>query len=64
MNAVIALLSPMSSVPVKVPGGNPVMDTPVVPRSPEMLVAPVLVIPAVPERAPKVENVPRSIWQY
>ena len=55
--------SPIWVVPVKVPGGKPVMDTPVVPRFPAMEVAPALVTPALPERTPKVEASPREIFK-
>lgn len=57
----MAALSPTCSVPVRVPGGKPVIDTPVVPRSPVIDVAPAFVIPALPERAPKVLAVFMSI---
>ena len=64
LNAVSALLSPMFSLPVMVPGGKPVMETPEVPRSPEIAVGPALVTPALPLRTPKVPSEPRStLWR-
>jgi len=58
--AAIATLSSIWMVPVRVPGGKPITETPIVPRLPPMLVGPVLVIPALPERTPKVAAVPRD----
>lgn len=48
------------SVPLKIPGGNPVIDVPVVPRSPLMLVGPVFVTVAA-LRTPKIAADPRVI---
>ena len=50
----------INSVPVKVPGGNPVIDVPVVPRSPLITVGPVFVTLAW-LRTPKVAAEPRFI---
>ena len=60
----MAVLSPTCSVPVRVPGGKPVMETPVVPRSPLMEVKPALVIPALPLRAPNGRAKERfTVWE-
>jgi len=56
---VVALVE-KNSVPLKVPGGNPVIDVPVVPRSPLMLVGPVFVTVAA-LRTPKVAADPSVI---
>jgi hypothetical protein len=66
LNAVNASLSDVvapvekTSVPLKVPGRNPVIDVPVVPRSPLMSVGPVFVTVAA-LRTPKVAADPSVI---
>jgi hypothetical protein len=59
LSCVVALVE-KNSVPLKVPGGNPVIDVPVVPRSPLMLVGPVFVTVAA-LRTPKVAADPSVI---
>jgi hypothetical protein len=51
---------PVISVPVKTPGGKPVIDVPTVPRSPLITVAPVFVTLA-ELRTPNVAAEPRFI---
>jgi hypothetical protein len=51
----------INSVPVKTPGGNPVIGVPVVPMSPWIVVGPVFVMADLP-RAPNVAAEPRFIY--
>jgi hypothetical protein len=51
----------MNLLPVKTPGGNPVIDVPVVPMLPWIVVGPVFVM-ADPPRAPNVAAEPRFIY--
>lgn len=53
---------PVPVVPVNTPGGNPVIDAPLVPMSPSTIVKPVLVMP-VTASAPKDAAVPRLIYR-
>jgi hypothetical protein len=53
----------MNLAPVKTPGGNPVIEVPVVPISPVTTVGPALVI-VEPDKTPKVEAVPKSMNVY
>ena len=59
-SGVIAWLE-TNSAPVKIAGGKPVMDVPVVPMSPLMAVGPVFVVPW-ELRTAKVDAEPRVTW--
>lgn len=56
----MATESSTCSVPVRVPGGKLAIETPAVPKSQAMVVAPTLVIPALPESSPKETAEPRE----
>jgi hypothetical protein len=60
LRGVVAWLA-MNSPPVKTPGGNPVIDVPVAPISPWIVVGPVFVM-AEKLRAPYVAAEPRFIY--
>src|SRR5580692_1938341 len=60
--AVMATASPRCSVPVRVPGGNPVTEAAgQIPMSPVTLVGPMLVTAGVAARMPKLQAAPKGM---